>query len=819
MKNLLNTRKKIIIVCLLIAVVFWFMDSIFITLFNNQKFINALILTPPINNIIIRIMIIVLCVLFAFIFMGLNDRAEQKAGDTNISKLLYESQIRYKKLLDSANDAIIIANTETGIIEEANNKACDLFKTRLDTLLGQHFLELHPKEESAYYQKLFKRAGNGTQINYNNIYIVNSNGKKVPVEATTSMIEHRGKKLVQGIFRDITSRIEAEREIKEREEKFRALFMESPIPIAYFDEYGMIEDLNIMAKNIVFKKDVNEMRKYYNLFEDETIPSYVRDKVRKGEKVFFENKFSYNNNAYTLPEKNPEQIIYVDASIAPIKDLHGKNRTIGYIAQLQDITEKKIAEMRIIEERNKVRRYMDLAQVVFIVFDENVNIKMINKKGYQLLGYDTEEAVLGLNWIENFIPEELKEKETKVFKDFFSGEKELPEYSENRMITRDKEKKIIAWHNSPDNKNSEGKITSILCSGIDITEKIEAEQEIRIISKKREELESIVNLSPVVVFRWSAEKGWPVEFVTKNVSIFGYSQEDFYSGKLDYERIIHHEDIPKIKDTLKKHKKDTDNKYFAIEYRIIKADGSICWVDARKITRTDESGNVTHYIGLISDITQKKETENKIKASLIEKETLLKEIHHRVKNNLQVISSMLNLQILQTDDPFITKIFNENRNRVLTMAMVHETLYESESLSDINFKYYIQKLINGLFNSYKNGWGRIVLKSDIEDISLSIDVSISCGLMLNELVLNAFKHGFKDKKEGRIDICARKINNGKQFKLTVKDNGIGIDPNLDIEKTESLGLRLVYVLSRKYKCEINITSNNGTQIDIILNKF
>ena len=209
----------------------------------------------------------------------------------------------------------------------------------------------------------------------------------------------------------------------------------------------------------------------------------------------------------------------------------------------------------------------------------------------------------------------------------------------------------------------------------------------------------------------------------------------------------------------------------------------------------------------------RKQAEEQIKASLQEKEVLLKEIHHRVKNNMQIITSLLNLQGGYIEDEKYSEMFRECQNRIRSMAIVHEKLYQSENLANIDFAEYIRSLASTLFQTYE-AYGKIALKMNVEDISLSIDSAIPCGLILNELVSNSLKHAFPEGKEGEIKITLRSADEN-EIELIVSDNGVGIPEDVDIRNTESLGLQLVTTLAEnQLDGEMQLNRTEGTEFRI-----
>ncbi|CAA9589434.1 Phytochrome, two-component sensor histidine kinase; Cyanobacterial phytochrome B [uncultured Synechococcales cyanobacterium] len=227
----------------------------------------------------------------------------------------------------------------------------------------------------------------------------------------------------------------------------------------------------------------------------------------------------------------------------------------------------------------------------------------------------------------------------------------------------------------------------------------------------------------------------------------------------------------------------------------------------------DATGRPERLLSVSHDITERKQTEEQIKAALKEKEVLLKEIHHRVKNNLQVISSLLNLQSRSLQDKQYLEIFKDSQDRIKAMALIHEKLYQAKDLARINFAGYIRDLAASLFRSYKGNSAAITLQIHIGDVSLGIDAAVPCGLIINELVSNALKHAFGMGNKGEIwiELCR---NLDHQFALIVSDNGVGFPKNLDFQNTESLGLQLVNTLAAQLRGRVELSSNGGTEFKI-----
>ena len=215
---------------------------------------------------------------------------------------------------------------------------------------------------------------------------------------------------------------------------------------------------------------------------------------------------------------------------------------------------------------------------------------------------------------------------------------------------------------------------------------------------------------------------------------------------------------------------------------------------------------------IATDVTEKKIATDKLKASVREKEILIQEIHHRVKNNMQIISSLLNLQSRYVEDEEAVDVLKESQNRVKSMAMIHEKLYQSEDLTQINFADYIQSLVSNLLYSYNIKRGNIKPVLEVDDVNLNIETAVPCGLIISELVSNSLKYAFPDGMKGEIFVSLKLVE--EMYELIISDNGIGLPDNLDLKHIESLGLLLVTSLTEQIDGEIAIKSIMGTEFKI-----
>ncbi len=240
-------------------------------------------------------------------------------------------------------------------------------------------------------------------------------------------------------------------------------------------------------------------------------------------------------------------------------------------------------------------------------------------------------------------------------------------------------------------------------------------------------------------------------------------------------------------------------------------DGKI-WINSTVTPIFDEKNELKKFLFIDTDITESKKMEDQIVASLKEKDVLLKEIHHRVKNNLQIIISLLNLQSGYVKDENTLKTVMEGQNRVRAMALVHEKFYQADNLAEIDFKEYTEKLCFYLQQSYGALNKDIILKIDGDAVAFDMDTAMPCGLLLTEVVSNSLKYAFPEQK-GEIKIGIKKSSDNK-VQMDISDNGIGFPEGFDFEKSESLGLQLITALTNQLDGELMVNHDNGTHYTI-----
>lgn len=226
-----------------------------------------------------------------------------------------------------------------------------------------------------------------------------------------------------------------------------------------------------------------------------------------------------------------------------------------------------------------------------------------------------------------------------------------------------------------------------------------------------------------------------------------------------------------------------------------------------------DTGEGPMILSVIIDLSERKQNEKRIRDALREKELLLEEVHHRVKNNLQVVHSLLDLQALKINDPDLVSMLRDSQNRIRSMSMIHQTLYQSHNFARVDFHRFLGELLPSLMDSYGMVVGHVGIDIEANNVELPINEAIPCGLIVNELVSNALKHGFPKSSRGTIRVRLAHEADG-QVTLSISDDGAGIPEDLDLERAGSLGLQLVQLLTRQLRGTLDIRRADPTRFTL-----
>jgi PAS domain S-box-containing protein len=325
---------------------------------------------------------------------------------------------------------------------------------------------------------------------------------------------------------------------------------------------------------------------------------------------------------------------------------------------------------------------------------------------------------------------------------------------------------------------------------------------------------ALIEQIPAVTFMAALDGGLNEVYVSPQIeALLGYTQEEWLSDPVLWFRRLHPDDRDVW--TREFARGCATGSCFHAECRFIARDGSIVWVRGDARVQRDEQGFPLFLQGLAYDITESKRAEEAIRASLREKEILLQEVHHRVKNNLQITASLLRLQASRIDDETARRALVESQSRIRAISLVHDMLYRSTDLSLIDFAAYVRQLVEQLSRTYAPQSPRITARTELGDVPLAIDSAVPCGLLIHELVSNCFKHAFPGERAGRVLVRFGASAGG--WAIDIVDDGAGFPSGVDPATSGSLGLELVRTLVSQLQGRLDISSScEGTAVHITL---
>jgi PAS domain S-box-containing protein len=331
--------------------------------------------------------------------------------------------------------------------------------------------------------------------------------------------------------------------------------------------------------------------------------------------------------------------------------------------------------------------------------------------------------------------------------------------------------------------------------------------------------ETILSMSPDIIHVYDLDRKENVYSNEGIMKVLGYTIAEIqHMGDQLIQNLMHPDDFSfYLEKTVPRYASAQDNELIQHEYRMRHKNGNWFWLFSKEsIFKRHNDGTPIQIFGIITDITERKHADDQIKSSLKEKETLLHEIHHRVKNNMQVINSLLKLQANNIEDQHVKSILKDSQSRVYAMSAVHETLHGSENLSEIDLQTYLSKITTSVFQTYSANQSRVKLNCDIENSPIIVNQAYPIGLIINELISNALKYAFPEDRTGEISVSMKKTGNERE--LTVMDDGVGISDGFDWKNSKSLGLKLVRTLvENQLDGSIDMESNNGTKFTIKFN--
>ena len=468
-----------------------------------------------------------------------------------------------------------------------------------------------------------------------------------------------------------------------------------------------------------------------------------------------------------------------------------------YVHQAVDWIARRRAEEALRESQERLHHALESSRAGTWRVDFQTGLDTRDANLNRLLGLPAETTTQPIEeWFTFVHPEDRPAMDTAWEQALTTGVYE----GEHRLISREG---VIRWvyDRGCFVRDEAGQPLYATGAAIDITERKRVEEVMR---ESEQRFHTMADTAPVLIWMSGLDK----ECTYFNQRWFSYTgrtkEQELGSGWADG---VHPEDFDRC---LERYTEAFDlREPFQMEYRLRKADGQYGWLLDHGVPRYFPNGEFAGYIGSCIDLTEQKDLENRLRKTVKEKESLLREVHHRVKNNLQVISSLLNLQAASIKDPQVVQLFRECQTRIASIALLHETLHRSNDLSCISMSDYLRTLAGHVFRSYGVDPQVIVLDLLVEDLTFDIDTGMTCGMIVEELLSNSLKHAYAEGKGGRIQIELRAQDEGA-YLLQVRDAGVGISKGGGQRNPASLGLELVNLLVDKLEGTVKLQSGPGT---------
>jgi PAS domain S-box-containing protein len=580
-------------------------------------------------------------------------------------------------------------------------------------------------------------------------------------------------------------------ELKDWEDKYRSLFDRSLYCVFLHGLDGYFIDANKTALDLLEykRKEISHLN-FAALLDEEHLPLALKtmEEIKR-------TGAQKEHTQYRLKKKSGGEIwVETDASL-----IYKKGKPYAILGIARDVTEYKKTEEALRESEEKYRKIFESLTDVYYRTDREGIVTDISPSVITQAGWDPSD-VIGHPVTDFYRDPEARDVFANTLRD--------------KGIINDYELQLLA---------KDGRVIEVSASSHIIVgsrgQSLGVEGVLRDITM-RKQMEGAVRESEQK-FRTMVENSIQGIFIIQDFRIvyandalahfMGYSLDELLTLPSEKIRgIIHPEDQDmvwgRMADRLAG--KDVPSRYV---FRTIRKDGTLLWMEM--VAGRIEFQGKPAVQGAIIDITDRHQAEEKIKASLREKEVMLREIHHRVKNNMQIILSLLRIQSRTVKDKGTRDMFKQSQNRIRSMALIHEALYKSEDLAKIDISDYLSRMSTHLLSIYREDLGDIKIIQKAEGIFLDINRAIPCGLIISELVSNCMKHAFPRKRHGQITIGMTKDKKGTTS-LIVKDNGIGLPEGLDYRKTETLGLQLVTDLVYQINGSISVKKSQGTEFVI-----
>jgi PAS domain S-box-containing protein len=727
----------------------------------------------------------------------LNDRVgylENELENSRKNQDLIKKERMYRLLADSCPDVIYRISIPEGrydYISPSCLKGCGRTQEEFyqKPLLIREMLHPDWKDcfNGAWLKQLLENSVSQTEYQ-----IIHSSGDVLWVSQKDVVIRDHDEKpvAIQGIARNIT----LEKMAEDMEHRFSDIIENTQDGVVSNDLEGRVLSWNRGAEKIYGYSEAETMGKSVEMFtppgSDYELPPILK-KLEAGEMV---------RNYPTLGLRKDGSIINVSLTVSPIKDSNGNINGVSIISR--DVTPEKRAEKELQKSEKRYRFLVENAQVGILLIDPDGKIVDINPKFLEMCGSRSEEVSRRVNLLRT--PEVVKSGFSGDFRRCLETGEDVS--SERKYLSQWGKETYSQFHLTPI-KDEDGDVVNVLATFSDITYRKKMEETLK---ESEEKFREVFNNANDAVYLHEIVDEMPGRYMEVNdvsCNMLGYKREELLEMTLEDVSCKNGDEIRSIiRELLTEGSKTFESKHQTKEGDMIPVEVSS---HIFKLRKRDV------IVSVARDVTPWKEAEKIVKDSLKEKELLLQEVHHRVKNNLMIISSLLNLQSRYINDEDVLNMIKDSQSRARSMAIIHEKLYSCRDLKRINFGEYIESITEDLFNTYSTN-SHVSLRMDVDYLMLDINTCLPLGLIVNELVSNSLKYAFPKGKTGCVTV--RFHRGPENYVLEVGDDGAGLPEDLDIDHADSMGMELVSSFTHQLKGEMELIRKNGTHFRIRFNE-
>lgn len=709
-----------------------------------------------------------------------------------INSSLRNSEKAYRDFFNLSPQPIYVYNIDTLQFIDVNKAAIQHYGYSREEFLQLTLKDIRPPEDIAHFEQIMLDINHSSDVYFEGIFRhQKKSGVLIDVKVKTNVIEQDGIRARLALVNDITEQLKAEREILLSEQRFKSLVQEGSDLIAILDKDSVLTYVSANSELIIGIPS--------EVFVGKNVYEYIHpDDKNRMKNVFKQSESKDRFEVEPFRFRNADgEWRWFETIITNLTE----NRAIrGFVANSRDITEKIDREHQLKESLERYDIVSKATSDTIWDMDLQTDKMLYNENIYNIFGYKRTEVHSVTNWWKQLIHPDDRIFVNQKFREAIAHRKDRFQL-EYRFRASDGTYKHI-FDRAFIMKDPYGEPIRIIGAMQDITQLVEEQEQLKL-------LESVVTNTndSVIITEAKPSKSGKRKILFVNpafTQLTGYTEEEVIGNSMD---ILNGpksrtEIIEKINVSLKNFAPVNEE---VIRY---KKDGTPFWLNVSYLPVFDKNETCSHWVSIAHDITEMKQQETELRESLREKETLLSEIHHRVKNNLAIVSSLMELQAMNSENEEVKDSLIKSVLRIKSMAEIHEQLYESSSFSNLMFSVSLENLIKKIVHAMKKKTD-VEVRYDVAPLELNINQSVPCSLLVNEVVTNILKHGFKDLESGIIHVSLTRQNDSVTLKIS--DNGNGLPKNFDGNMESTMGLKLIDLLTNQIGGKNQFYSDeNGT---------